>query len=97
MDAALDNANVSTVASYIREHATDDFQFIVISLKQLLYEKAQSLVGIYRDQGFNSSKTMTLMVLLLLSYVKKAELTLFSIVGSISKLMNNNKKIPILT
>lgn len=96
MDAALDNANVSTVASYIREHATDEFQFIVISLKQLLYEKAQSLVGIYRDQGFNSSKTMTLMVLLL-SYVKKAELTLFCIVGSISKLMNNNKKIPILT
>ncbi|PHZ08880.1 RecF/RecN/SMC protein [Rhizopus microsporus ATCC 52813] len=62
VDAALDNANVSTVASYIREHATDEFQFIVISLKQLLYEKAQSLVGIYRDQGFNSSKTMTLML-----------------------------------
>jgi structural maintenance of chromosome 1 len=62
VDAALDNTNVSTVATYIREHATPDFQFIVISLKHTLYEKAQSLVGIYRDQDVNSSKTMTLMV-----------------------------------
>ncbi|RCH87657.1 Structural maintenance of chromosomes protein 1 [Rhizopus azygosporus] len=49
VDAALDNANVSTVASYIREHATDEFQFIVISLKQLLYEKAQSLLDQYQS------------------------------------------------
>lgn len=62
VDAALDNTNVSTVATYIRAHATTDFQFIVISLKHTLYEKAQSLVGIYRDQDINSSKTMTLMV-----------------------------------
>ncbi|KAG2208930.1 hypothetical protein INT47_011070 [Mucor saturninus] len=62
VDAALDNTNVSTVATYIREHATPDFQFIVISLKHTLYEKAQSLVGIYRDQDINSSKTMTLML-----------------------------------
>lgn len=62
VDAALDNTNVSMVASYIREHSTPDFQFIVISLKHTLYEKAQSLVGIYRDQDINSSKTMTLMV-----------------------------------
>ncbi|CEP08833.1 hypothetical protein [Parasitella parasitica] len=62
VDAALDNTNVSTVASYIRRHATPDFQFIVISLKHTLYEKAESLVGIYRDQDINSSKTMTLML-----------------------------------
>lgn len=62
VDAALDNANLATVAAYIRQNATDRFQFIVISLKHLLYEKAQSLVGIYRDQENNSSKTMTLMV-----------------------------------
>lgn len=62
VDAALDNANVSTVAAYIRQHATPEFQFIVISLKHTFYEKAQSLVGIYRDQDLNSSKTMTLMV-----------------------------------
>lgn len=65
VDAALDNTNVSMVASYIREHSTPDFQFIVISLKHTLYEKAQSLVGIYRDQDINSSKTMTLMVTIL--------------------------------
>ncbi|KAI7867501.1 RecF/RecN/SMC [Spinellus fusiger] len=62
VDAALDNTNVSLVANYIREHASDTFQFIVISLKNTLYEKATSLVGIYRDQEANSSKTLTLML-----------------------------------
>lgn len=62
VDAALDNTNVGKIANYIREHATDTFQFIVISLKSTLYEKAQALVGIYRDQEVNSSKTLTLQV-----------------------------------
>lgn len=66
VDAALDNTNVVTVASYIREHASDDFQFIVISLKNTLYEKAESLIGIYRDQDANSSKTLSLMVRILM-------------------------------
>ncbi|KAJ2495772.1 Structural maintenance of chromosomes protein 1 [Coemansia sp. RSA 1972] len=35
-------------------------QFIVISLKQALFERAQSLVGIYRDQAQNSSQVLTL-------------------------------------
>ncbi|KAJ2489679.1 Structural maintenance of chromosomes protein 1 [Coemansia sp. RSA 2050] len=35
------------------------FQFIVISLKQALFERAQSLVGIYRDQHENSSRVLT--------------------------------------
>ncbi|KAK9717729.1 Structural maintenance of chromosomes protein 1 [Basidiobolus ranarum] len=60
VDAALDNANVGKVANYIREHAGDNFQFVVISLKQSLYEKAQSLVGIHRDQDVNSSRVLTL-------------------------------------
>ncbi|CAG8540450.1 3651_t:CDS:10, partial [Acaulospora colombiana] len=60
VDAALDNTNVGKIANYIREHASDNFQFIVISLKSTLYEKAQALVGIYRDQEMNSSKTLTL-------------------------------------
>ncbi|KAI8977063.1 RecF/RecN/SMC [Mycotypha africana] len=60
VDAALDNNNVATVANYIRANANAAFQFIVISLKHTLYEKAKSLVGIYRDQEVNSSKTMTL-------------------------------------
>lgn len=63
VDAALDNTNVGKIANYIREHASDTFQFIVISLKSTLYEKAQALVGIYRDQEVNSSKTLTLQVI----------------------------------
>lgn len=62
VDAALDNTNVVKIANYIRKHASETFQFIVISLKNSLYEKAQSLVGIYRDQEAHSSKTLTLMV-----------------------------------
>ncbi|KAI9501238.1 RecF/RecN/SMC [Coemansia spiralis] len=37
-----------------------DFQFIVISLKQALFERAHSLVGIYRDQAQNSSQVLTM-------------------------------------
>lgn len=48
------------MANYIRSRASKDFQFIVISLKGSLYEKGQSLVGIYRDQDVNSSRTLTL-------------------------------------
>ncbi|KAL9710106.1 Structural maintenance of chromosomes protein 1 [Leucoagaricus gongylophorus] len=60
VDAALDNTNVAKVANYIRTHASESFQFIVISLKGSLYEKGHSLVGIYRDQDVSSSRTLTL-------------------------------------
>ncbi|KAF8802737.1 condensin complex subunit SMC1 [Phlegmacium glaucopus] len=60
VDAALDNTNVAKIANYIRAHASDEFQFIVISLKGSLYERGHSLVGIYRDQEVNSSRTLTL-------------------------------------
>lgn len=60
VDAALDNTNVAKVARYIRSQASDAFQFIVISLKGSLYEHGDSLVGIYRDQEVNSSRTLTL-------------------------------------
>lgn len=60
VDAALDNTNVAKVANYIRAQASDAFQFIVISLKGSLYERGNSLVGIYRDQEVNSSRTLTL-------------------------------------
>jgi structural maintenance of chromosome 1 len=62
VDAALDNANVAKIANYIRENASETFQFIVISLKSMLYQKAESLVGIYRDQDINSSRVLTLAV-----------------------------------
>jgi structural maintenance of chromosome 1 len=64
VDAALDNTNVAKVANYIRRHASDSFQFVVISLKNTLYERGNSLVGIYRDQDVNSSRTLTLDVCL---------------------------------
>lgn len=61
VDAALDNLNVAKVASFIRTKScggarserTDDFgsgfQSIVISLKDNFYDKAEALVGVYRD------------------------------------------------
>ncbi|KAG0355345.1 Structural maintenance of chromosomes protein 1 [Podila minutissima] len=60
VDAALDNMNVSRIGQYLQDHASANLQFIVISLKNSLYERGQGLVGIYRDQGVNSSKTLTL-------------------------------------
>ncbi|KAI0290144.1 hypothetical protein BC826DRAFT_1106624 [Russula brevipes] len=60
VDAALDNTNVAKVANYIRAHASETFQFVIISLKGSLYERGNSLVGIYRDQDLNSSRTLTL-------------------------------------
>ena len=63
VDAALDNTNVGRIASYIRGHAgegEEGGQFVVISLKGSLYERSEGLVGIYRDQEVNSSRTVTL-------------------------------------
>jgi structural maintenance of chromosome 1 len=60
VDAALDNTNVAKIANYIRKHASESFQFVVISLKGSLYERGEGLVGIYRDQDVNSSRTLTL-------------------------------------
>ncbi|KJZ75662.1 hypothetical protein HIM_04819 [Hirsutella minnesotensis 3608] len=60
VDAALDNANVDKIKKYIREHAGPGMQFIVISLKTGLFQDSESLVGVYRDQEVNSSRTLTL-------------------------------------
>ena len=60
VDAALDNANVAKIANYIRDHARPGMQFIVISLKTGLFQESEALVGIYRDQGANSSRALTL-------------------------------------
>ncbi|KAL6868090.1 hypothetical protein ACP4OV_014935 [Aristida adscensionis] len=71
VDAALDNANVTTVARYIRsmsrERVADEqggdggcgFQSIVISLKDNFYDKAEALVGVYRDSERSCSRTLT--------------------------------------
>ncbi len=60
VDAALDNANVEKIRNYIREHAGPGMQFVVISLKTGLFQDSESLVGVYRDQEVNSSRTLTL-------------------------------------
>lgn len=60
IDAALDNGNVKKIARYIKENAGPNFQFIVISLKSTMFETSDALVGIYRDQRENCSKTVSL-------------------------------------
>lgn len=60
VDAALDSANVNRIANYIKKTSSPTFQFIVISLKNALFEKSDALVGIYREQQQNSSRTVTL-------------------------------------
>eukprot|EP00429_Kryptoperidinium_foliaceum_P067731 CAMPEP_0176050074 /NCGR_PEP_ID=MMETSP0120_2-20121206/24886_1 /TAXON_ID=160619 /ORGANISM="Kryptoperidinium foliaceum, Strain CCMP 1326" /LENGTH=1306 /DNA_ID=CAMNT_0017383505 /DNA_START=96 /DNA_END=4016 /DNA_ORIENTATION=+ len=60
VDAALDNVNLLKVCNYIQQRSRADCQCIVISLKDMFYERSDSLVGICKDVGTNSSQTMTL-------------------------------------
>lgn len=60
VDAALDSSNVNKIANYIKKNSSSSFQFIVISLKNTLFEKSDALVGIYREKRENTSKTVTL-------------------------------------
>ncbi|KAH0846813.1 Structural maintenance of chromosomes protein 1 [Fonsecaea pedrosoi] len=60
VDAALDNANVGKLVNYVKNHAGPGMQFIVISLKTGFFQGSEALVGVYRDQGANSSKVLTL-------------------------------------
>jgi structural maintenance of chromosome 4 len=60
IDAALDFRNVSIVAAYIRER-TKNAQFIVISLRNNMFELASRLVGVYKvcfPSGFRSRRGM---------------------------------------
>lgn len=60
IDAALDNVNVTQVGQYIRARADEGaLQFVVISLKDNFYEKANGLVGIYRNRELQGSSTIT--------------------------------------
>ncbi|XP_029011415.1 structural maintenance of chromosomes protein 1A [Betta splendens] len=51
IDAALDNTNIGKVANYIKDQSVENFQAIVISLKEEFYTKADSLIGVYPEQG----------------------------------------------
>lgn len=57
IDAALDFRNVSIVANYIKER-TKNAQFIVISLRNNMFELAQQLVGIYKNNNMTRSTTL---------------------------------------
>ncbi|OLY84770.1 Structural maintenance of chromosomes protein 4 [Smittium mucronatum] len=57
IDAALDFRNVSIVANYIKQR-TQNAQFIVISLRNNMFELADWLVGIYKTD--NKTKSITL-------------------------------------
>lgn len=60
IDAALDNINVNKVSHYIQEKCATNFQCIVISLKDIFYEKADCLVGICRDAQTHQSMALSL-------------------------------------
>eukprot|EP00455_Lapot_gusevi_P003813 TRINITY_DN11553_c0_g1_i8.p1 TRINITY_DN11553_c0_g1~~TRINITY_DN11553_c0_g1_i8.p1 ORF type:complete len:292 (-),score=107.73 TRINITY_DN11553_c0_g1_i8:34-825(-) len=61
VDAALDGVNVNRVSNYIRDRShQESLQCVVISLKDAFYEKADGLVGVYRDRAGASSGTLTL-------------------------------------
>jgi ABC-type Mn2+/Zn2+ transport system ATPase subunit len=47
IDAALDFKNVSIVANYIKER-TRNAQFVIISLRNNMFELADRLIGIYK-------------------------------------------------
>lgn len=57
IDAALDFRNVSIVANYIKER-TKNAQFIIISLRNNMFELADKLVGIYKTH--NATKSITI-------------------------------------
>lgn len=54
IDAALDFRNVSIVANYIAER-TKDAQFVIISLRNNMFELADRLVGIYKTSHCTKS------------------------------------------
>ena len=47
IDAALDFRNVSIVADYVKQR-TKNAQFIIISLRNNMFELANKLVGVYK-------------------------------------------------
>ena len=54
IDAALDFRNVSIVGNYIKER-TRNAQFIIISLRNNMFELADRLVGIYKTNNATKS------------------------------------------
>jgi structural maintenance of chromosome 4 len=58
IDAALDFTNVSIIANYLKERTTNS-QFIVVSLRNNMFEMADKLVGIVKMEDCTSSLSIT--------------------------------------
>lgn len=63
IDAALDFKNRSLVGNFIKEK-TKNSQFIVVSLNNELFEKADLLVGIYKVHNISHSISLDVVSLL---------------------------------
>lgn len=57
IDAALDYKNVAIVGDYIKKRARNS-QFLIISLRNNMFELAEKLVGIYKT--FDVTKCVTI-------------------------------------
>ncbi|XP_020526509.1 structural maintenance of chromosomes protein 4 isoform X1 [Amborella trichopoda] len=57
IDAALDFKNVSIVGHYVKDR-TKDAQFIIISLRNNMFELADRLIGIYKTENCTKSITV---------------------------------------
>lgn len=58
IDAALDFRNVSIIAHYIQQRTKNCAQFIIISLRNNMFELADILVGIYKTNNITKSVTI---------------------------------------
>eukprot|EP00921_Rhytidocystis_pertsovi_P003568 GHVQ01006191.1.p1 GENE.GHVQ01006191.1~~GHVQ01006191.1.p1 ORF type:complete len:207 (+),score=34.52 GHVQ01006191.1:337-957(+) len=57
IDAALDYSNVSIIAAYIKNE-TKNAQFIIISLRDQMFEISDRMVGIYKTHDVTKSRTI---------------------------------------
>lgn len=57
IDAAFDYRNVSIIANYLQEKTTNA-QFIIVSLRNNMFEKADLLIGIYKIKDVTFSVTI---------------------------------------
>ena len=73
IDAALDYKNVAIVGKYIREKAKN-CQFLIISLRNNMFDLAQKMVGIYKTHDITKTLTINPGVIMKEIERKRAEL-----------------------
>jgi len=91
IDAALDFKNVSIIANYIKDRA-DGAQFVVISLRNNMFELADRLVGIYKTNDATKSVTINPKAMALSTAKKKGK-----VVSNALSDRTNNVSVPPLT